>query len=540
MKKLIIVLIAILAVLGTAGGLLFFRENYVTVDGTVYNRDLTELDLSGTPMEDPETLTQLTQLKKLNLENTGITEEDYLSVQSALPECEIRWSVPFQGKYYSLDTTELTLSDLSQADLSTLDYLTQLETVDATACTNLEAIQALQQRRPECYVKYLVQIGQTAVEESASSITLSGISADMLAAALPYLPNLTFADVSGCRDYEALTALQAMYPNVQIRYTVPVCGQEWPEYTAAMTLEDVDVQELSQAIPYLPRLQTVYLTGKTPENEVLYSLKTAYPDVRFVWSFDLLGVTVSTNDQIIDLSNIRMESVAEVENALKYFDRLERVIMCDCGISNKEMDALGKRNPDIRFVWTVSLGHNIRLRTDATYFMPHQHNTKVYDGDLDNLKYCTDLICVDLGHQYLTDGSFLQYLTKVKYLIIGDTGISDISGCANMTELIYLEMFLTPVKDYSPLINCTKLEDLNIGFTYPDSVEPLKKLTWLKNFYFEGNNLSYSRKMDLIAAFPDTTHVWLFGDGSSTNDGWRELQNYYDMRDILGMPYMAG
>ena len=37
---------------------------------------------------------------------------------------------------------------------------------------------------------------------------------------------------------------------------------------------------------------------------------------------------------------------------------------------------------------------------------------------------------------------------------------------------------------------------------------------------------------------PDT-HL-MFLHHSSTGNGWRQLQNYYDMRDILGMHYMWG
>ena len=61
-------------------------------------------------------------------------------------------------------------------------------------------------------------------------------------------------------------------------------------------------------------------------------------------------------------------------------------------------------------------------------------------------------------------------------------------------------------------------------------------MTWLKTLFWHRCNTQVQQK--LAEALPNTH---LDFTGTTTNPihtGWRNLQNYYDMRDLLGMPYM--
>ena len=175
----------------------------------------------------------------------------------------------------------------------------------------------------------------------------------------------------------------------------------------------------------------------------------------------------------IDISDYPVEDPAWVESLLPYFPRLQKVVMCRCGLDNETMNALNRRHEDVNFVWEVSVGV-VKVRTDTDYFAPVVTGRHVYEGEMDNLKYCPDIIAVDVGHMGLKTCDWARYMPKLQYLIIADSGISDISALAECKELIFLEMFLTPVKDYIPLLSCKKLEDLNMCYTYGDP-EPIAK-----------------------------------------------------------------
>ena len=239
------------------------------------------------------------------------------------------------------------------------------------------------------------------------------------------------------------------------------------------------------------------------------------------------------------LNEIPMESVAPVEDALKYFYDLQWVEMCRCGISSEEMDALWKRHPETRFVWEIPMG-GLFVRTDVKAFIPFKYGYNIdrpfYDEQAKELKYLVDLECLDLGHMRMNDISFLKYMPKLRFLILADTVCKDFSYIAGLTELVYLELFRSEIEDVNLLMNMTKLEDLNIGWTDLKNPEKLMEMTWLKRLWATMNGMNYAQFCQLEEALPNT-YVYV-NSKHPTEGGWRQSQRYYEMRDLLGMFYM--
>ena len=296
------------------------------------------------------------------------------------------------------------------------------------------------------------------------------------------------------------------------RGAVPVDGTQWsqpaqmPETTepeTAATTEPAQTEETEEPTEWEPR-------------EVFFGDRSFLSDA-----------------EEIDLSGMEIESAQWVEERIRDMPKLRKVIMCDCGLGDEEMDALNRRYEDIRFVWTVRMGR-ISVRTDTNYFAPVVTGDYVTEIDLGPLKYCTDVVAVDLGHMAVRTCDWARNMTKLQYLILADTGITDISPLASCEDLIFLELFLTAVRDYSPLLSCTRLEDLNLCYSY-GSAEPVKQMTWLKRLWWDGN--PYETK-GLEEYLPDTECN--FSSGSSTGGTWRLGQRYKEQRDILGMPYCVG
>ena len=84
MKKWIILwLVAALLTAGGIGGYCYwYQSSHIFVDDVVYEKDLAQLDLRS----------------------TGLPLEHYESVRQQLPECAIRYDLPFQGDFYADDT----------------------------------------------------------------------------------------------------------------------------------------------------------------------------------------------------------------------------------------------------------------------------------------------------------------------------------------------------------------------------------------------------------------------------------------------------
>ena len=98
---------------------------------------------------------------------------------------------------------------------------------------------------------------------------------------------------------------------------------------------------------------------------------------------------------------------------------------------------------------------------------------------------------------------------------------------------------MLPFDQAEVLAGLTKLEDLNLGTTKIDNIEPLKQMTWLKHLWMPATkNVNGIEKRELLNALPDT--VINYQGAGSTGYGWREIPNYYAMRDLLNMSYLAG
>ena len=114
--------------------------------------------------------------------------------------------------------------------------------------------------------------------------------------------------------------------------------------------------------------------------------------------------------------------------------------------------------------------------------------------------------------------------------------IMDISPISCLKELIYCELFFTWCTDYTPLYGCTALEDLNVSKTYAHvDLKQFGEMPWLKNLWLSENSATKEERAYLAEKLPNT-HIYYDGY-TPTSGGWRELQNYYDMRDLLEMPY---
>lgn len=498
-KKLIVLCVLVLLLVGLIVGLIvnvqmekaeqerlrIYHETYLVMDGVEYRRDSTQLDLSNQKITEFEKLQELTALQKLDLRNTGMTVQQFDTLQAALPNCEILWSVPFQGRFYDSTTSQIVLENLSDSDLPMFDYL----------------------------------------------------------------PGLTDIDASQCQDFDALFALVEQYPHVAVTYTVPIGEISLAHDQEEATIVDPQIDELLQKLHFLPNLKTVTLSGSLPSNEELLQLKNAFPGIRFLWNLTVCGVSTNTFAEFLDLSNINMGSMTELEAALPCFYNLSKVDMINCGFSNPDMEALNNRHPGTLFVWKVSISGTY-FRTDTKYFMFYRLHRKQV-GDLSNLRYCTEIEVLDFGHYGVSDLSFIEYMPKLRYLLVLETKVSDLTVIGNCTSLEFVELCMIPITDFWPLTNLTNLKCLNLSetpcygrnsngiYSYGKfgDLTPLRQMTWLDRLWLANSRVGEEGHIFLYDALPNVEMV--FYSISSTDRGWRYAPGYYEMRDILDMPYMV-
>ena len=516
MKKRILCISAISIVVAVVLGIAIFFATHVSIRGTYFPRNAPVYDLTG----------------------FDLSVEEYTDLRSRFPDSQILWNVPFQGSRYPTTTEKLTLTALTEEDVLLLDHFPQLKQVDGSQCPDLDNLLLLQARRPSCQVLYQVPLGSENCSCLSTAFTAADATAEQLDAALPLLPRLRQLTLEGeLPAPEVLLRLREAFPDVTMTFSMDICGQTCP--SAAQTMDftglPVTFQELSRLLPLFPALTEVNLTDTPLSDSELKALATQLPDIFFLCTMDFVGIPLSTDTTEIDISRRKDVTVEEIEALLPFFPHLKKLNMSRCGIDDETMDALNRRHPDTSIVWTLQIGL-VTLRTDATVFFPASINELSLPSEeqLKKLRYCTEMVAVDVGHCHTSNCDWAQYMPHLKYLIIADTSISDLTPLSGLKELVYLEVFSTDVVDYSPLLGCTALQDLNVGNTFGDP-EPLSRMTWLHNLYWFGTKRDpalYEKTRLLPEQLPDT-NVVLTG-GRNIDAGWRYLPNYYLFRDYIG------
>ena len=562
-RKLNPVLLTVLAAALLAVGIaVWFLLTHVWVAGTFYSRNADVLDLRF----------------------ADVTTADYDKLRKKAPNSEILWRIPFQGKTYDQDTDVLYVTSLTDEDVATLDYFTRLKTVEAQECTDYPQLAALTARRPEVTVEYTVTIDGREYPQDTAVVSISGITEEEINL-LTYLPELTAVTAVGCRTPEQMTRLRDFCQEKGLSFALRFGTKTYPD-----TVEELDVTGVTdgelELLQLLPELKTLHLKNPEADPETVAQLRSTYPKADISWEVEIAGVSFPDDTKEVDLSAALESSTAQtaagtaagtqtaagaqtttktqtttgtaagtqstkeiqstapavtlnledLEKKMSYLSDAKQVFLGKCGLDNEELAALRERVRDsYKLVWTVQLGKKLTARTDDTTFMPvREHVYYFLDEDAYNLRYCEDMLCVDVGHMGLTNIDFVKGMPHLQILILAHNGqLQDISPISSCKELIFLELDWSAVKDFTPLVGCTSLEDLNIGLTYP-SVEPLMQMTWLKNLWMVDRGGAYQ----LSLALPDTKIV--ASADVTVGAGWRNLPNYYKMRDMLGMEYMRG
>ena len=324
---------------------------------------------------------------------------------------------------------------------------------------------------------------------------------------------------------------------------VELGGESYPVNVEELTLSGVMLEELTAAAPRFTDLQRLDVRGCGYDNAGLLRLREAYPEAEIAAEISLYGQEFNTDVVELDFTGTTIEDTTELEALLPLMPGLEKVIMSDCGLSNEEMDALNKRHEDVRFVWTIYFGRCYYLRTDETSFIASlfQGSTAnysvLYDKDAEVLKYCEDMVALDLGHMQLTNCEFVRTMPHLRYLILADNPLQDISPLADLKELWYLEIFNCWLREISPLLECPALRHLNISYLYLNDVEAVDQMTQLERLWFISPALSRDDCERLERALPNTERV-VGVSGNSTGGGWRQHDAYFEMRDAFGAYYI--
>lgn len=362
-----------------------------------------------------------------------------------------------------------------------------------------------------------------------------------------YMTDNTMESIPTATEPPATT--EAVIPDVN------VFGSTYPHDTKILTISPSDIDGLEHdmilsgiqhALSSLTELERVNVYDAELTLDEMHTLHEGYPDIFFGWNVDLYGVNISSDDEKADISGIQITDMDDLKKRLSVLDRLTYLDMCDCGLTNEQMEELINEFPLVKFVWKVTLGL-WTIRTDTVAFSTLKDGTITYrltNDDCKVLKYCTDMVALDLGHNKVTDLSFLQYMPELKILILVDNWLTDtqspylydLSMLKYCPKLMYLEFFVGDVTDISVFDYLPNLVDLNISYNPISDVSHLLNFTKLERLYIEHTGLTEQDYQLLKETYPDAYIVY-YGEGS-VDQGWREHERYFAMIDMFHNNYV--
>lgn len=455
--------------------------------------DIVELNFSSRNISDISAFYQLSALRRLDVRNNPIEPEDIIALQSAIPNCEILWSIPLNETSYDNTTTEIDFSNAAQINIQEL-----MQTINYFS--NLEEIQLIN-----------------------SQITVS--------------------------EY---VQIKEAFPDIYFPLKVDVCGMWFDADKTALEISSnttIDEDMLINVLPYFSALTTVNFGSQILSKSLMKRLLNTYPRIYFEWSAELGNKAYYSDVTDIDISSYIVDDLESFKEQLQYLISIKYIDMCDCGLTNEQMEELQTAYPNIKFVWKLQVG-SWELRTDVKAFSTGHHgkfeggrftggNYLLSRTDLVQLKYCTDLIALDIGHQKrIVDFSFLENLPNLRILIVALTKMTDLSVLSSLKNLEYLEIFRNGLTDISPLMELPNLKYLNCSANYFTDIDTLSKMKQLERLWMVFNYLSDEEIAQLREILPDCEIVVeAFGP---TSGGWRGEDNevYIEMREIFGLPPM--
>ena len=435
---------------------------------------------------------------------------------------------------------------MDAGDLYTLDYYPNLKTVDLSGSSCYSAIMDFASKRPHLDITYTVSLGTSDVSSKASSASLKpgSFDYDLLMENLQYLPNLTTLTLTDVElSANQLNAIREAYPEIALDYAVELFGSSWSVDTTTLDLSSMDSSGIEEACRKLGKMSN--LTDVTLNNSLSFEdvdqLQAAVPQIRFHYSFHLLGKTVSTGDEEIIYKNLNLgdSDESEIRKALKILDHTSRFVLDNCGFSN---ETLAKLREDFRggpkVIWRVYFGTESRYNTltdDDTIRAVYN----VTDSTCGPMKYLEDVKYMDLGHnEYLTDFSFVGYMPELEVLIGSGSAVKDLSGIENCKKLTWLELASChKLENIEPLAGCEGLKYLNISYTKVKSLEPLDGLK-LERFVYLSPKASTKEQNTFLTIHPKSECITVFyGYSQPYGYGWRYDDNgktmFWYYKDVI-------
>ena len=464
---------------------------------------------------------------------------------AAEPSLDVRWNIPVGASRFDNTAEEIAVGNFTAEEIGNFAYFSNLKRVDATAADCYEEIMALRAALPEeTDLKWNVVLGGESFASTTKELTLpEGTTAEEAGERLAYLPDMRMVDTTNAR-YEAseLAALRERYPKIRFLFKVTIAGETFRSNTENINIPESAALDPAELIAHggdFSELKIINLGSRRLSLDDIVAIREAYGGVEVICRTTVCGKECSTDWTELDLSNRTIEDLAEPEKAIEAMARLKKLYLCDCDIPFETLDEMRSRHDECEIVWRVYL-NGLGCRTDADNFCMSKYSNdwgNLPYANAEPIKYCRNMVTLDLGHGNYDRIDFVETMPHLKYLMIVGAPVKTLEPLRNSSELYYLEMFFTQVRDLEPILHLPNLKHLNISHQRLDDYTQLFEMTQPERLWWVDSGLTEAQQNELREALPNTKIVFWAWEDNAVGNYWRDDPSYREMRDNLGMNY---
>ena len=455
----------------------------------------------------------------------------------------------------NLDVVDYTLVAADAAALQELDVYVNLQTLDLRGSSCYEAIESYIASHPQVKVIYDVEVAGTRYSPDVAQLKLEAgtYEYEALMAVLKHLPKLETLELPKTDlTADEVRNITEAFPDLKLSYTLELLGREVSSDLEEVDLSGLTAEEVDEALLEKLRMlqgltKVQLMTAEGTSNFAPADVKRlmdVLPGVDMNYSFELFGQTVTTADERVEYKNVRIgnEGIPEIRAALDILPNCTYFLLDNCAIDNEVMAQLREDYPDTKVVWRVFWKNKYHVLTDTEMI----NSNAVRSEDIEVLKYCNDVMYLDIGHSdYLDSIEVVKYMPKLKVCICVDSKITDLSPLENCPDLEILEIvYCRKLTDLTPLTKCTKLKGINMSMAYGiKDITPLYSLQNMERLYLGSNNIPDEMIEEAREKMPNcwVSDTWSDSSGVYRNYavGWRLdrggrfSQFYLELREIF-------
>ncbi len=193
----------------------------------------------------------------------------------------------------------------------------------------------------------------------------------------------------------------------------------------------------------------------------------AAPQAEVEYRFHIGDLRFSTLSEEMDINHIRLDDGgALIRKILPCMRNLKLLDMDFCGVDSTRMAAIRDEYPGVEVIWRVWFGPDdlFSVRTDEERVLASSAEG-LDDENIQELRWCTKVRYLDIGHNVISDLSFIRDMRDLEVLIVSLTNWRDLTPITGMEKLEFFEgcaYFGSGGYDISALGTCPNLRHVNI------------------------------------------------------------------------------